>query len=160
TAEVLSKAPEKPTPPLDHFGDPLPEGALLRLGTIRYRGSGNIYHAALSPDGKQLAAAGESGIALFDLATGKSRQLHNSSVAAFCDRNGSLLAFSPDGKQLVNVTKGGNLHFWDAATGKQLRIVGDRREPAPGERGFPIRPAPPGTHFCKVWFPREGKEVV
>jgi len=160
-AEVPSKAPEKPAARVDRFGDPLPEGALLRLGSIRYRAGGVIFHAALSPDGKLLATASQFGISFFDLTTGKSRPLRNSSVAAFSDNNGSLLAFSPDGKQLVNVTKGGNLHFWDVATGKRLLVVGDLPEPPPGEVGFPnIIAARPDTHFSKVWFPPEGKEVV
>jgi hypothetical protein len=110
TREVPSKATEKPAARVDGFGDPLPEGALLRLGTSRYRGTGNIYHAALSPDGKQLAAASGSGIVLFDVSTGKSRPLRNSNVPHFSDNNGSLLAFSPDGKQLPRGQEGGRRH--------------------------------------------------
>ncbi len=146
---------------VDRFGDPLPEGALLRLGTIRYRAGGSINHAALSPDGKLLAAACRSGITFFDLATGKPRYLRESGVPSFFDSNGSCLAFSPDGKQLVSLTNGGNLRFWDVATSKRLRVVGDEVEPTPGELVFPVI-APPvrSVHLSKVWFPREGKNVV
>jgi hypothetical protein len=35
----------------DKFGDPLPEGALRRYGTLRFRTPGGIDGAALSPDG-------------------------------------------------------------------------------------------------------------
>ena len=45
-------------PRADRFGDPLPEGALVRYGTIRYR-PGDIEGCALSPDGKTLATAGD-----------------------------------------------------------------------------------------------------
>ena len=57
--------------PPDAQGDPLPAGALLRIGTSRYRDGGSTNEAILSPDGKTVATASEAGIMLFDLATGK-----------------------------------------------------------------------------------------
>ena len=51
----------------------LPEGALLRLGTMRFRHANGIQAAALSPDGKTLATAGHKMIRLWDVATGAAR---------------------------------------------------------------------------------------
>src|ERR1051325_11128989 len=51
--------------------DPLPEGAVARLGTTRFRGDGHFFGAALSPDGKVLATVSYAGIRLHDPASGK-----------------------------------------------------------------------------------------
>jgi len=55
--------------------DALPDGAILRLGTSRYRAPEPINHGALSTDGKLLAALDNSGLLIFNLATGESRRL-------------------------------------------------------------------------------------
>ncbi len=36
------------------------------------------------------------------------------------------VTFTPDGKTLIGVTRGGNLWFWDAATGKNTRVLETR----------------------------------
>lgn len=150
---------------VDRLGDPLPEGALLRLGTIRYRAAAAINEAALSPDGKILATACESGITLFDLATGKPRHLRDSAVPNGFDVNGSKLSFSPDGKQLVSVTHSGNLRFWDVAAGKLLRVVGNGEEPPAAPRGGrTIAMIPPpavgDSRWTKIWFPPQSTNVI
>src|SRR5262245_31312467 len=58
---------------LDAHGDALPEGALMRLGTTRFRNdtSMNFYAVALAPDGKTLALNGYQGVRILDATTGK-----------------------------------------------------------------------------------------
>ncbi len=68
TATAL--AAEEPKPGTDLYGDPLPPGAVLRMGTIRLR------HAdadvAFSKDGKQLISCGTDGtVRVWDVADGK-----------------------------------------------------------------------------------------
>jgi WD40 repeat protein len=99
--------------PVDRFGDPLPEGAVARLGTVRFRHGFNTFGLAFAPGGKGLASAGVGGVCLWDLATG--RPLWRLSVPSLARD----LAYSPDGKWLV--TAGHAVWLHDAATGKEVR---------------------------------------
>src|ERR1700750_2083070 len=51
---------EKAEVKVDRIGDPLPDGALLRLGTSRFRHPGNASAAGSSPDGR-LRSEGREG---------------------------------------------------------------------------------------------------
>src|SRR5438876_926575 len=56
----------------DLYGDPLPAGAVGRLGTVRWRQKDGTACLAFSPDGKILAGGGtQAGIYLWEVATGK-----------------------------------------------------------------------------------------
>jgi len=57
---------------VDRYGDPLPDGALARLGTARLRHGSVVKAVAVSPDGKALASADEaSEVLLWDASTGQ-----------------------------------------------------------------------------------------
>src|SRR5260370_20747056 len=49
---------EARAPRVDAFGDPLPDVAFARLGTVRFRQGNYIHAVAISPDGKTIASAG------------------------------------------------------------------------------------------------------
>src|SRR5262249_53416478 len=100
----------------DVYGDPLPRGAVARLGTLRWRHDGFVHHLVFSPDDKTLAAGGAETI-LYEATTGK--ELRHLPVSAH-GRWGNSLWFSPDGKTLV-VAGNKEVSFWDVASGKQLR---------------------------------------
>jgi hypothetical protein len=57
---------QKPRSRTDRHGDPLPDGALARLGTLRWRAAGEVEALAYSPDGKTIVAASREGVCLFN----------------------------------------------------------------------------------------------
>ncbi len=59
---------EKDAPATDHYGDPLPPGAVARLGTVRFRHEGGARRLEFSPNGKALACNSD---VVWDAATGR-----------------------------------------------------------------------------------------
>src|SRR5262245_113637 len=116
-------APLHAHPRTDALGDPLPPGAVARLGTVRLRhhSGDHISDLAFSPDGKLLASCGGSGpsVRLWDAATGTLTRVLQAPYYKRC----STLAFSADGAVVAALAPdaGGRLNLWDTATGKLLR---------------------------------------
>lgn len=115
TGEVAARPPVR----RDQFGDALPEGALVRMGTIRLRHGDVISSLAFSPDGKLLASGGgtlaDTDIHLWDPGTGKLLRLlvgHTRSITS--------LAFSPDGRLLASVDDDRSLLVWEVSAGRSL----------------------------------------
>ncbi len=119
--------PASAKPRLDLFGDPLPEGAIARMGTTRFR------HDATSIaylDAKTLVTAGD-GVRFWDVATGK--MIREWKAEHFGgDR---LAALSGNGRVLISVTKQSSLRVWDTTTGK---LLAERQKNAPERRGDAI----------------------
>ncbi len=122
-ANGTSRSSAQPTPTAqakgktDAMGDPLPEGVLSRIGTVRGRLPGLATACVFSRDGKTLVAAGgDAAIHLFESATLRPlRQLRQHKKTVTC------LAFAPDGKTLVSGSEDGTLCFWEWPSGKVQR---------------------------------------
>jgi RNA polymerase sigma factor (sigma-70 family) len=115
---------EESRPRTDRHGDPLPAGALARLGTVRFRHGNFIYALALSPDGQTVASVGGHPVVnLWDAATGKERRHF-----AVPDNTGTsrCAAFSPDGKLLATGADSALL-LWDSVNGGPVRRLDQGR---------------------------------
>jgi WD40 repeat protein len=116
-------ADETKTPPtgvkLDLYGDPLPAGASLRLGTVRLRHTDRVASIAFSPDGLMLASASggiDPQIRLWDVRTGRLIRALVGSV-----RNAPHeAAFSPDGARLAVICRQGGAEAWDVASARKV----------------------------------------
>ncbi|HEY7159539.1 MAG TPA: WD40 repeat domain-containing protein [Gemmataceae bacterium] len=104
-------------PARDRFDDPLPKGAIARLGSSSLRSEFMVSKVAFSPDGKILAAAGAGGIAFWDPITGKEvRRLPVKPFGQLCS-----FRFGPDGKALILGGDAIGIRVVDAATGAEQR---------------------------------------
>ncbi|CEF49278.1 unnamed protein product [uncultured bacterium] len=109
----------------ERVGDPLPAGALARMGSVRFWSGSTVQSVAFAPDGKTLASGNADGaVRLWEANTGKEKAVlkgYSNAVMA--------VAFSPDGKWLA--TRGGgpvfqdnSIRLWEVSTGKEVRCFG------------------------------------
>jgi WD40 repeat protein len=120
---VPAKAEEPARMRRDALGDPLPEGALYRVGTTRLRHGDNgasLRQLAFRPDGKVLLSGGAEDVCFWDTATGREIRRVNA--------NGkySSFAVSTDGTRLAVAGLSNPLPqiaLYDAATGESVRQI-------------------------------------
>jgi WD40 repeat protein len=124
---------------LRQFAGPVPGSEINPENPNR----GNTAYLALSPDGATVVTAGDNGIRLCEVATGKVRRqltrgapvINNGlpygiavrqfiveSAIAVAD-SGSGLAFAPDGRTVASIS-GNTIYLWDTSRGKELRQLG------------------------------------
>jgi WD40 repeat protein len=108
-------------PRVDRHGDALPEGAIERLGTTRFRHDGSINSLAFSPDGKRLATVGEGAVRVWECDTGK--ELSSTPIARYVYHR---ITFSPDGRMLATVPSTrldrSEIVLWEPEQGRVRRL--------------------------------------
>jgi WD40 repeat protein len=117
------QAPDKPKPiSTDRFGDPLPSGALARLGTVRLRAVGGRA-LVFAKDGKTLISAAGHRIGIWDLRTGK--PLRVVKIGSLNDEHNHphCLQLSADGKDLALGSQDGIIVVWQVETGKAVHRI-------------------------------------
>jgi len=116
---------------LDRYGDPMPEGAIARLGTIRLRHTDYLADVVYCPDGKTVASIGD--YSLYGDTTPASTSRH---VIHFWDpvsgkeqrrltghqKRITALAVSPNGKYVASADES-TLCLWDFESGRRLHEV-------------------------------------
>jgi|GEM_PF-5497639 len=107
----------------DADGDRLPEGAIARIGSSRFRTDKFFADFTFSPDGKLIAGASYGGrLTVWEVATGREVTAIKGSFGA--------VRFTADGKQVVvgSATAAGDqeLRCFEAQTGREVLKIGDR----------------------------------
>jgi WD40 repeat protein len=112
----------------DRHGDPLPSGAVARLGTVRFRAGGwGVSVLGFLADGKTLVSANSEAIQFWEAGTGK--LLREIRLGKLSGRNFTL---SPNGKYVAasgfryDEEKGPDesvIRIWDTASSKEVRSL-------------------------------------
>src|SRR5262245_3340583 len=140
-------------PRTDLHGDPLPDRAIARFGTVRYR-VGPVGPYALSPDGTTLAVEGDSAVTLWDMDTGKPGvRIPIAGHQTHIPQPGPLL-FTADGQSLVRVLHK-DVRVFDAKSGRQRVLIeleeqGLELSPVPGTSRFLVVDVARGAHVYDV----------
>jgi RNA polymerase sigma factor (sigma-70 family) len=118
----------------DVFDDPLPPGAVARLGTVRWRHDGPPDYVAILPDGKTVITSGDTAIHVWARDSGKELRRFQPSWA---EGNhpprfpSNVAAVSKDGKLVAGFWNESVIHLWETETGKALPPIPLGKDAAP-----------------------------
>lgn len=105
---------------VDLYGDPLPDGAALRLGSVRMldRALGRLIFSA---DGSEIITSSEDAYLIWQTTTAQR-------VGSLVRENGGhAMAVSPDGKLLATAVYGGEIQLWDYPKRQALGVLEGHR---------------------------------
>jgi WD40 repeat protein len=107
-----AEPPEKKAERSDAFGEPLPAGAVARLGSLRLYHDSQVERVVLSPDGKCVVAWDQTGNRLWDARTGKESPLaRDLTLATFLATADRLVAVKKEKDRII---------LWDVAAAKEI----------------------------------------
>jgi RNA polymerase sigma factor (sigma-70 family) len=113
---------EKPAVRADVHGDPLPDGALVRLGTIRFNHGADLNYLLFTPDGKTILSGGRSLVRLWNAVTGAEIGQLPPPVQYISGTTVTL----PDSRTLVSLNEegiGDFVRWWDLSTRQEIRTL-------------------------------------
>src|SRR5262249_25100222 len=118
--ESAKPAPQRRQSKGDLYGDPLPEGAIARLGSSRLR---TARYCQFTPDGRRIVLdRADGGLQVYDAPTGKpSTVIRATDVPGRDQLLGSTIGFTSDGKLLAGVCWESRSGIWDTTTGQLVR---------------------------------------
>ncbi len=114
---AVSNAPGQEKSRLDAHGDPLPSGAVFRLGSTRFRHGGTPTSVAFLDAKTLISAGGDGALRVWEVPSG--RQLREVRGLGY-----SPSALTTDGRLALSVDREGYYAAWDVRTGKLLRKFG------------------------------------
>jgi WD40 repeat protein len=98
-------------------GDSLPQGAVARLGTLRFHHGSDLSGVAFALDGQYLLSIGSDGlIRVWDTVSAKERYTIGSGRV-----HTSCFVVASDGRSLMTFDQDGLFRHWDLVTGLELR---------------------------------------
>lgn len=149
---AMASLPSPASAANDLHGDPLPPGAVARLGTTRFRSqSFRSTKLAFSPDGQMIVGSGEGhALRLWDSHTG--RLIRDVRIGRL---NVTGFALSPDGKlaavggyaiEKLDQDTIQAIHLVEIATGKVRQTLSRKDREGPGALAF----TPDGKHLASI----------
>ena len=106
----------------DRYGDPLPAGAVARLGTVRFNHGDGLNSLYFTPDGKTIISEGRGSLRRWDAATGKELRRFATAEPSWDDQT----ALAPDGKTMIFLNQAfanDTVRVLELAGGKELRVA-------------------------------------
>jgi WD40 repeat protein len=154
-------------PRIDVNGDPLPDGAVARLGTVRFQPPEDVGAVALSPDGTTVATTSpgyKTGTRLYFMNTSTGKSVRQPDPADLADHQ---MQFTPDGKGLV-FSRWSGIKLIDAGNGKVIKSIGAEVAGDPGIVALTADGAWVAAQLQKyvyhapvgVWETKTGKQVA
>jgi WD40 repeat protein len=134
--------------------DPLPKGAVLRMGSSRLTHSTWLTCVRFSTDDRSIAAADSDGLVrLWDVATGRL-------VWEKPQGTGRKLAFSPDGKTLaIGGYYNQVITLWDLEKDEEIRELSQNARSLAFSTDGKLLAAAGGDKIVRIWDPQSGKLI-